>query len=54
MDEALAGDLRVHDHNQLVAIPGTDGRLQAALGRLGELLGLVVAENDKEPNHRAG
>ena len=50
MDEASLNRLRAHNVLRPVAIPDTDGEIQAALERLEELLGMVAPdEADPEP-----
>jgi hypothetical protein len=54
MDEATVDRLRAHAEERLVAIPDTDGEVQAALGRLDELLGLIWQWEQEEPDHGTG
>lgn len=54
MDEATVDRLREHADERLVAIPDTDGEVQAALGRLVELLGLVGQWELEEPERQTG
>lgn len=50
MDEAKMDQLSEHAEKRLVAIPNTEGEVQAALGRLEELLGLVTAWQEEQPD----
>lgn len=50
MDEPKMDQLREHAEKRLVAIPDMEGEVQAALGRLDELLGLVTAWQEEEPD----
>ncbi|MBW3613851.1 MAG: hypothetical protein KY439_00885 [Actinobacteria bacterium] len=54
MDDAVMDRLREHAEHRLVAIPDTDGEVQAALWRLDELLGLVAAWEEEQRDHGAG
>ncbi len=53
MDDAEVDRLREHADKRLVTIPDTDGEVQVALRRLDELLGLVAARKDGDPDHGA-
>ena len=53
MDKGLVDRLREHADQRLVAIPDTEGEVQAALRRLDELLGLVAAWEDEDRHHGA-
>ena len=48
MDERMMDQLREHAEKRLVAIPDTEGEVQAALGRLDQLLGLVAAWQEED------
>ena len=54
MDEATLDRLRGHADERLVAIPDTDGEVQAALGRLEDLLGLIGQWEQEEPERQTG
>lgn len=47
-DDNMADRLREYAQRRPVAIPDTDGEVRAALGRLDELLGMVVDDDDDE------